>query len=348
MTLSFNTYKEDFRDEAQNIGFSEENILKCLTYSEILWRNNIPIIYNLTHLSKLTGYKKNYITQAAAVSKHSDAYYRYYKIPKKNGKIREIQEPLPNLKSIQHWILFNILYNITSSNYAKAYIKNRGLKDNLKFHKNQEKVFSIDIENFFPTITYDKVYIIFKNVGYSNIISKHLSKLCCLKGTLPQGAPTSPYISNLIMKDIDEEIGAYCIDKKIRYTRYADDLTFSGNFNEDELKTLVESLLSNQGFKLNNDKTKLMLKSQRQIVTGVLVNKKLQLPKDKRRELRQTLYFINKFGLDSHIKKTGINKRNYLDHLIGKIGFGLYINPNDKELRDYLNKVIELQKNIFS
>jgi RNA-directed DNA polymerase len=346
MIFSFNTYKEDFREEAQNVGFSEENILKCLTYSEVLWENNVPIIYNLTHLSKLTGFKKNYISQAAVVSKHSDAYYRYYKIPKKNGGIRKIQEPLPNLKSIQHWILFNILYKIRSSIYAKAYIKNKGLKDNLKFHKNQKKVFSIDIENFFPNITFDKVYIVFKNVGYSDSMSKYLSKLCCLRDTLPQGAPTSPYISNLIMNDIDEKIGTYCIEKKIRYTRYADDLTFSGDFDEKEVKILVEDLLYQEGFSLNTDKTKLMLNSQRQIVTGVLVNKKLQLTKDKRRELRQVLYFINKYGLDSHIKKTGMNKRNYLDHLIGRIGFGLYLNPNDKELRGYLKKIIQIQKDL--
>lgn len=346
MIFSFNTYKEEFREGAQNVGFSEKNILKCLAYSETLWDNNVPIIYNLTHLSRLTGFKRNYVIQAAVVSKHSDAYYRYYKIPKKNGGIRKIQEPLPNLKSIQHWILFNILYRIESSDYAKAYIKNKGLKDNLKFHKNQKKVYSIDIEDFFPNITYDKVYKIFKNVGYSETMSKYLSKLCCLKDTLPQGAPTSPYISNLVMKDIDKEIGAYCIDKKIRYTRYADDLTFSGDFDEENIKVLVEDLLANEGFKLNTEKTKLMLNSQRQIVTGVLVNKKLQITKEKRRELRQILYFINKFGLDSHIEKTGMNKRNYLDHLIGQIGFGLYINPKDNELRGYLDKIIQLKKEL--
>lgn len=346
MIFSFNTYKEEFREGAQNVGFSEKNILKCLTYSETLWKNNVPIIYNLTHLSRLTGFKRNYVVQAAVVSKHSDAYYRYYKIPKKNRGIRKIQEPLPNLKSIQHWILFNILYKIDSSNYAKAYIKNKGLKDNLKFHKNQKKVYSIDIEDFFSNITYDKVCNIFEDVGYSDSMSKYLSKLCCLKNTLPQGAPTSPYISNLIMKDIDKEIGKYCVEKKIRYTRYADDLTFSGDFDEKELTILVKDLLSKEGFKLNTDKTKLMLNSQRQIVTGVLVNKKLQLTKEKRRELRQILYFINKYGLDSHIEKTGMNKRNYLDYLIGRIGFGLYINPNDKELRGYFDKIIQLKKDL--
>ncbi|WP_340073714.1 reverse transcriptase family protein [Leptobacterium sp. I13] len=346
MIFSFKTYKEEFREGAKNLGFSEKNIIKCLIYSEKLWNNNVPIIYNLTHLSKLTGFKRDYIIQAAVVSKHSDAYYRYYKIPKKNGGIRKIQEPLPNLKNIQHWILYNILYKINSSNYAKAYIKNKGLKDNLKFHKNQKKVYSIDIEDFFSTITYDKVYNIFKDVGYSDTISKYLSKLCCLKEVLPQGAPTSPYISNLIMKDIDKEIGEYCIERNIRYTRYADDLTFSGDFDENELKVMVEDLLSRKGFKLNNNKTKLMLNSQRQIVTGVLVNKKPQLTKYKRRELRQILYYINKFGLDSHIGRIGMDKRNYLDHLIGQIGFGLYINPNDKELRGYFEKIIKLKKGL--
>ncbi|WP_417854630.1 retron St85 family RNA-directed DNA polymerase [Xanthomarina gelatinilytica] len=346
MIFNFNTYKEKFRAKATNIGYSENNIVKCLKYSEILYNNRVPIIYNLTHLSKLTGYKRNYIIQAAVVSKYSDAYYRYYKIPKKNGGTRTIQEPLPNLKDIQHWILKNILYKIHSSNYAKAYIKNKGLKENLKFHKNQLKIFSIDIKDFFPTINYEKVYLVFKEVGYSDTISKYLAKLCCLNESLPQGAPTSPYISNLVMRNIDNRIGSYCLEREIRFTRYADDLTFSGDFDETELNQFVIELLNDEGFELNDSKTKSMFKSQRQIVTGVIVNEKIQLPKEKRRKIRQTLYFINKFGLDSHIEKIGMNKRNYLNHLIGQIGFGLYLNPNDSELKEYMKTITKLKKDL--
>lgn len=346
MTLNFKTYKEEFKAEATNLGYSENNIVKCLNYSEKLFDNNVPIIYNLTHLSKLTGFKRNYIIQAAVVSKYSDAYYRYYKIPKKNGDLRTIQEPLPNLKEIQHWILHNILYQIPPNPFAKAYIKKRGLKENLRFHKNQKKVFVVDIENFFPSINYEKVYSVFKELEYSETLCVYLSKLCCLKNRLPQGSPTSPYLSNLIMREIDSEIGSFCMNRDIRFTRYADDLTFSGEFDEKEVITFVRKKMLGKGFRLNEDKTKTMLNSQRQLVTGVLVNKKTQIPKYNRRKLRQTLYYIQKFGLDSHIDKVKMNKRNYLNHLIGQIGFGLYINPQDEELKNYMNIITKLQKKL--
>ena len=237
--FDFDNYAFEFKRKASDLGYSQTNIIKCLDYAEKLFENGVPVIYNLTHLSKLTGYKRNYITQAAVVSKYSDAYYRYYKILKKNGGTRKIQEPLPNLKSIQHWILNNILYRISSSPFAKAYIKKRGLKENLKFHRNQKLVLSVDIKDFFPSIKYQDVYQIFADVGYSNTISTYLAKLCCLEDKLPQGAPTSPYISNLIMRDLDQQIGKFCIINKIRYTRYADDLTFSDESDEKEVYAFV-------------------------------------------------------------------------------------------------------------
>ncbi len=348
MNILFKTYEEKFREGALNSGYSEENIIRCLDYSRNLYENGVPIIYNLTHLSKLTGYKRGYLIQAAVVSKYSTAYYRYCKIPKKKGGFRTIREPLPNLKQIQYWILENILSRVAVSTYAKAYIKNKGLKDNLKFHKKQPLVLSVDIENFFPSITDEKVIQIFASLGYSEVLCTYLSKLCCLKGNLPQGAPTSPYLSNLVMSEVDRSLGLYCQENNIRFTRYADDLTFSGNFEHKALLEYIENKLAEEGFALNSKKTKLMRSSDRQIVTGIVVNQKIQLPKSQRKDIRQAIYYIRKFGLNSHMAKVNLTKRNYLNHLIGKIGFGFYLNPDDKELKDYLeftSKLLKEEKN---
>ncbi|TDS14232.1 RNA-directed DNA polymerase [Maribacter caenipelagi] len=345
--MSFEVYAKKFRVNAENLGYSEENVVKCINYARPIYENGLPIIYNLTHLSKLVGFEKNYIIQAAVVSKHSEAYYRYHKVLKKNGDFRKIKEPLPNLKAIQHWILANILEEIEPSVYAKAYVKKRGLKQNIRFHKAQKKVFTIDIKNFFPSININQIEKIFIETGYSIELSNYLAKLCCLKNTLPQGAPTSPYISNLILKDIDNSIAIFCKELKVRYTRYADDLTFSGDFEEESLYEFVNALLEKNGFELNKEKTRLMLSSQRQIVTGIIVNSKPQLDKETRKLIRQEIYYIKKFGLESHMERAKLSGSLYLNQLMGKISFGLYLNPSDMKLRSYIKYLAGLYKELY-
>ena len=188
----------------------------------------------------------------------------------------------------------------------------------------------------------DKVYKVFSSLGYQEDIVVMLTNLCCLNGCLPQGAPTSPIISNIILKKFDDEVGKFTNEKKIRYTRYADDMTFSGDFNPGQIISFVKNRLYELGLKLNEEKTRTRKKSQRQEVTGIVVNEKMQLPKSVRRKIRQEIYYIRKFGLESHMQYCGIEKKNYLSHLKGKIQYGLFINPYDYELQDYLSYLKKL------
>jgi len=333
--MDFISYRHRFTSEAKNLGYSATTIDLCLDYAENLYNNDLPIIYNLTHFSKLTGVKKNYIIQSAVVSKHSSAYYRTFDVKKKRGGIRTINEPLPNLKMIQYWILNSILSKIEISPYAKAYLKGRDLKQNLRFHKNKKKVLNLDIENFFTNIKFHGVQKIFLDKGYSTTLSKYMAKICCLGDHLPQGAPTSPYLSNIFMLDFDNKISEYTKQRKINYTRYADDMTFSGEFDEAEIVEFVSKELMNKGLSLHPDKKKLMLNTQRQIVTGVVVNEKIQLSKEQRKNLRQEYYYIKKYGLENHLAKRKIAKSSYIDYLIGKINFGIYLNRYDKSLIEF-------------
>jgi len=333
--MDFKSYSIKFTSEAENNGFSESNIKLCLEYAEVLYSKKLPIIYNLTHLSKLTGFKKNYLIQAAVVSKHSEAYYRTYRIKKKNGSIRQINEPLPNLKNIQYWILDNILYQIKVSHYAKAYVKKRGLTNNLRFHRNKEKVLTLDIKNFFPSIKFDKIEYVFSSMGYSTTVSNYLAKLCCLNESLPQGAPTSPYLSNIVMMQIDQDIAVFCKEVGVNFTRYADDLVFSGSFDEALVIKFITEKLNTNGFEINTEKTKLMYRSERQIVTGVVVNNKIQLTKEKRKNLRQVFYYLKKYGFENHMSKLKVSKKNYINFLLGQVSFGLYLNPHDKNLIEF-------------
>lgn len=349
--INFNSYSAKFRLEAQNLGFSENNIELCLNYAEKLNTNGVPIIYNLTHLSKLTGIKRNYITQAAVSSKHSNAYYRKFFVFKKSGDgKRLINEPLPNLKKIQYWILHNILSNLKISPYAKAYVPNRGLKQNLRFHLKQKKILNLDIKDFFPSISQYQVVNIFEDLGYSQTLSKCLAKLCLLNDSLPQGAPTSPYISNLIMKPLDEEISTFARNQNVNYTRYADDMTFSGDFDESLIVNYVTNIVSKNGFVINTNKTKTMCNSERQIVTGVVVNDKMQLSKDERKRFRLILHYLKANGFDEFLVKNNIEttKEKFINTLLGKVSFGLYLNKNDKNLLE-LKKILldEKRKSFF-
>ncbi len=339
--MKFELYKEEFEKKAKNAGYSLDNIQLCLKYAENIFENNVPVIYNTTHLSALVGYNKLYLKRA---SRFTGSFYRDFQIRKKNGSLRLISEPLPSLKEIQLWILENILSNITLSPFAKAYRKKIGLIENLKFHKNQSKVFSIDLENFFPSITTNSVESIFRSLGYSELVSNLLAKLCTKDNSLPQGAPTSPYLSNIFFKEVDFKIAEFCIQNKIKYTRYADDLSFSGSFDEKILLKFVCDLISPIGLNINKKKTKLMKRGTRQTVTGIVVNEKPQVVFHKRNKLRQELYFIKKFGLENHINHNKITQSNYLKHILGQINFILQINPNDKEFLEYYTHLVSLEK----
>lgn len=169
-----------------------------------------------------------------------------------------------------------------------------------------------------------------------------LTYLCTYDEHLTQGSPTSAYISNLVMKEFDEVLGNWCGDKNISYTRYSDDMTFSGDFNPSEVIIKVRKMLYKLGLELNDKKIHIVYKSASQNVTGIIVNEKIQVSTKYRKSIRQEIYYIKKFDLNSHLKNKNINieKEKYLNILYGKILYILQINENDKEFNEY-KKVIE-------
>lgn len=331
--MDWNNYYYDFCKQAKECGKNDEYCKQWLEYAHNLYEHNLPIIYNQEHFSMLVGYKLEYLY---AVSNSPNNFYRHYQIPKKSGGTRPIDEPLPSLKEIQRWILDNILVHMKISVYAKAYVKDKSIRDNARFHKKQKKVLSLDIKDFFLSVSSKKVFELFTNAGYSSDVVVMLTNICCLNGSLPQGAPTSPMLSNIILYGFDCQIGKYTGERKIRYTRYADDMTFSGDFSTGQIISLVKKNLYQIGLRLNGDKTRTRCPNQRQEVTGIVVNEKMQLPKNIRKKIRQEMFYIKKFGLDSHLQYLEIQKENYIAHLRGVIHHGLFINPRDNELKSYL------------
>ncbi|MBF8456895.1 RNA-directed DNA polymerase [Kaistella sp. G5-32] len=347
----FTKYKKKFREKAEDIGFSEDNIVKCLNYSEKLSNNNLPIIYDSSHLAGLVGYHRSYLTRALI---STEFFYRTFKIPKKNGKIRIISEPLPSLKEIQYFILNEILYKQKVSKYCKSYIPKRKFREYLRFHTDEKQVLTLDIKDFFPSIKFNHIHEYFLNLGFAKDVSLYLACLSTythkendfieFKRFLPQGAPTSPYLSNLILTPFDDKVAEFCFDKKIKFTRYADDMAFSGEYiDQEELLIFIKNELNVYGLELNEEKINFMKQNVPQIISGVIVNKKLQLPKAQRNEIRKVMYFINEFGIDNHLEKTNETREYYLSHLLGRIQYALNLNPDDSAMKEYKNQIIEIK-----
>ena len=312
-------------------------------YISIKECNEFLLSLNLINCKDL----KKYIKTIYSISNNIEKNYKIYKIKKRNGKYRTIYEPNSILKQIQKQILVNILNNKSISKYAKAYHKGIQLKDNAIFHINKEMILKLDIANFFENISFLDIYnSCFPIEYFPNSVGMILTYLCTYNNHLTQGSPTSPYISNLVMKEFDEELGNWCNLRNISYTRYSDDMTFSGQFNPSELIVKVRKMLYKLDLSLNNDKIRIIHKSSRQNVTGIVVNEKMQVNIKYRNKIRQEIYYIKKFGLSSHLKKCDINikHKKYLNGLYGRILYALQINENDKEFMKYKHFIEKLKR----
>lgn len=284
--------------------------------------------------------------------------YRYYKklyIPKRGGGSRAVYSPDYQLRKYQKWLLNNVLHRVKSDPHATAYIKGRGVRENAIMHSHREMLVKLDIKSFFNNVTFNMVLgVLRRDFELPNASAVAVARLCTLDGHLPQGACTSPMLANLCMRPFDEELAAWCGRKHITYTRYSDDMTFSGQrFEAKELIHLVRSLLKKYGFVLNDEKTRVLVGACRKQVTGVVVNDGLSVPKEYKRAIRQELYYISKYGLNEHLKqcdggryiKNGHPQRlKYLSGLLGRIKYVQYIEPDNPAMLCYAQTVMAMIK----
>lgn len=282
------------------------------------------------------------------ILRHKEKYYKTFTIKQKSGKTRYITAPVQELKLIQKIILKYYLEEIKYSKFAKAYKKYHSIKDNAKFHQDKEVVICLDIKGFFDSVRSETVKNIFQE-DFSKEEAETLTELCTYKCVLPQGGVTSPYISNIIMHNFDRKIADFCcfLHDKLNYTRYADDITISIDFTHTTSKNgkknvtnhvvkYIKKILYEHNFELNAKKIKIQYFYQQQKVTGIIVNDFMQVPKKYRMKIRQEIYYIQKYGLESHLMKIKETKEKYINKLKGKINYVLFINPKDTEMKKYL------------
>lgn len=311
-----------YQNYIKNLSIKEEEkqeLIKKVIYEK---ETKVPFIMNTYHLSNILGIKwKNFKN----IISNSDKLYYDFKISKKAGGKRTISMPNKELLIVQKKIQEKILNNITIHDNAYGFVKNRSIIDNAKKHLNKQMILNIDLKDFFPSIHRGRVFYIFKNIcKYDNDTSYCLTKLTTYKNSVPQGAPTSPSISNIVAFMLDVRLSKIADKFNINYTRYADDITFSGkqeSINNSLLK-IVNEIIEECGFNINKKKTRFASYAGRQEVTGLIVNNnKISIPIDYIKKIRQELYYVKKFGLKEHREKVGFKNKYYKDHVLGKILF---------------------------
>jgi len=227
------------------------------------------------------------------LSRRADrCYFSFYKT-KKSGAKRTIDAPNQELKGIQAWILRNILEHIVVHNCCHGFVKKRGIKTNAMQHLDKKYVCRLDLKDFFPSIDINRVKPVFENYTHDDTSANILSRLCTFHSYLPQGAVTSPALSNIVFTESDQSIAEVCGAKRIIYTRYADDLTFSSNNRARifETTSAVKTIIRENGFEINNEKTQFFGGKGPTRVTGVNLNPGyLSIGRRRKRELRASLH----------------------------------------------------------
>lgn len=249
--------------------------------------------------------------------KRVENYYQLFEIPKKYGGKREIKAPTGDLKYIQKRLtdeLWKYQLDIRKNRKGKSEIshgfeKGKSILTNARIHRNKKYVFNIDLENFFDSFHFGRVRGYFEKNREFQLpleVATIIAQLTCFEGVLPQGAPTSPIITNFLCQILDHRLLKISKKYKLDYTRYADDLTFStnnSNFLElkDQFLHEIQREISHAGFKINEKKTRLLYKDSRQTVTGLVVNKKLNVTQEYFRTTKamaHSLYTKGEFAID--------------------------------------------------
>ena len=244
--------------------------------------------------------------------------YTSFTINKRNGGTRVIYSPCIDLKKIQRELNEILIKNYQfDNNIVQGFNRGNSIKTNAKVHENSKYIINIDLKNFFDTIHFGRVRGMFMNkpFNFNNYIATNLAKITCYDRKLPQGAPTSGIIANIICYNLDRELNHLCTTNNCRYTRYADDITIStqsiklpkkiGAISDDGLLCLskkIIDIINNQGFTINSNKLNISSINNRQEVTGLIVNNKTNVKKIYLKHLRAMLYNASKTKLPQEVK----------------------------------------------
>jgi hypothetical protein len=279
-------------------------------------------------------------------------HYTYRFTAKRNGTLRLLEAPKPKLRSVQRRILHEILDLVPPHENAHGFVSGRSCLSGARVHAGEIIVITVDLRSFFATIPAGRVHAIFRSLGYPWAVARLLTGLCTTATPrsvfplrrasievsqdrslyavphLPQGAPTSPALANLSAWHLDQRLAGLARRLGANYTRYADDLAFSGGETfaaaAKRFLRLAKAIAEDEGFVLNSSKTRLMQRGARQQVTGIVVNDHLNVPRPAYDQLKAILNNCARFGPQDQ-NRLGVP--DFRAHLDGRVAWVESVNP---------------------
>ncbi|MWW26434.1 reverse transcriptase family protein [Algibacter lectus] len=307
-----------------------------ISNTERLKSKNLPVLHTAEDLAKAMNISIGELRFLSFSRKNSKiSHYKRFQMAKKSGGYRLISAPMPKLKKAQHWVLESVLNIVSVHSNAHGCVIGRSIKTNAEPHVGKAVVINQDFKNFFPSVTYARIKGVFLALGYSNQVATIFSLLCSepkildvsLLGEdyyaqrgerfLPQGAPTSPAITNILCEKLDFRLTGLANKYGFTYTRYVDDITFSGTHDSfDKITPLLKYsryVVNSENFNLHPEKLRIMKRNAKQEVTGVVVNEKTNIPKGDLKRFRALLFQIEKDGIEGKYWTKGGNVLAQID-----------------------------------
>ena len=318
------------------------NLRDLLTDEEQLQRYGLPIWKTEDDIARALGISLRELWFFAIHrERERQPHYVTFSIPKRSGGKRLIMAPKRRLKAIQRKLLALVVEKLPVAEQAHAFRRGRNIRTGAEPHVGKRLVLKLDLKDFFPSVTFARVRGLFIAYGYSYTVSSILGVLMTEAERQPvemdgnlfyvhvgerhcvQGVPTSPGICNALLLRFDHRLAGLAKKRGLSYTRYADDLSFSGDIDRNsahKLRSVVDAIVVEEGFTLNAAKTRIMSQGSRQTVTGVVVNKHLGLSRQERRRLRAIAHQLSRGNLEA--EKPGLAAK-----FEGKMAYLSMLNP---------------------
>lgn len=304
-----------------------------LLYVEEMGSQNLPPIFEGRHLTELLGLSS---VEFARLTRSPESNYREFEIPKRRGGMRTISVPSATMLECQQWVDWFILRKSDIHPSAHGYVTGKSNITNALVHLGKKEVLKLDIKDFFGSLGIGLVVRYFAGLGYPRKVAFLLSRLCTAYEQLPQGAASSPQLSNVLMFGIDKSLEAFASSNGLTYTRYVDDITLSGDKVSDKHIRQVASILSILDLELNEDKT-IFQRGRKKIITGVSIGSgKPKLPRTMRRSYKNMAFHFLKNSENSNFSS---RDPVYCERVLGRLTYWSAVEPENFQVRELIKRV---------
>jgi RNA-directed DNA polymerase len=337
-------------------GRDPEVLERAVANASLVERQGLASVLTLKHLAWQSG--ASYIYLRRIIQRSEDPYREILRRRRNGAVMRTISAPDPPLMSVQRWILKNIVRHMSVHPSSCAYMPGDSIARCATLHLGAAWLIKMDVHDFFHSIDERQIFSVFRDVGYGNLISLELARVCTRAalgprldlnsipiytvssyrtprlGVLPQGAPTSGPLANVVMNECDRNLNDLGREYGLTYTRYADDVVFSsgGTFSHQRASELVKRVgvvFKQHGLSPHEAKTRVSPPGSRHVVLGLLLDDEaVRLPRETRQRIRDHIRGVRKFGLADHSRHRGfVSMFGFVNHVNGLIAFAKDVEP---------------------